>query len=91
MTTTTVLRRVRIARGLSTVELAAAADISRMTLWRLETGQQAGCHARTSYGLERILGVPFEVLILPDKKNAADPKASGAGVLTTSATTPKES
>ncbi|MCW2983501.1 MAG: hypothetical protein JWR63_1071 [Conexibacter sp.] len=88
---TTVLRRARISRGLSTVALTRAAGISRMTLWRLETGRQSGCQPLTRVGLERALGLPFDVLILPDTTNAATPEGDGAGVLTTPATTPEAS
>ena len=88
---TTVLRRVRISRGMSTVALASTAGISRMTLWRLETGRQSTCQPRTRVGIERTLGLPFDVLVMPDTMNAAALADDGAGALTASATTPKAS
>jgi transcriptional regulator with XRE-family HTH domain len=86
-TTPTVLRRIRQARGLSAVDLSAAVPCSRMTLWRIESGQKRDVRPRIRVGLERALGVPFDVLAAPDTKNAAIPKDDGAGVPSTSTTT----
>lgn len=75
--TTTILRRLRLERGYSSRALAAEVGVTHPVILRLERVGQ-GCHPRTRAGLVRALGVPFDVLMMPDTTNAADHKADGA-------------
>jgi transcriptional regulator with XRE-family HTH domain len=78
-TVNTVLRRVRLAHGMTQRELASAVGASQPTIHRLERGLQRGARPRTVVRLERVLGVPLDVLLLPDHTNGAAPKDDAAG------------
>jgi transcriptional regulator with XRE-family HTH domain len=81
----TILKRLRLERGLSSRALAASVGVSHVTILRLERGISAG-HPSTRAALARVMGVPIDVLLLPDTTNAVAPADDGAGV---PATTPE--
>lgn len=85
----TVLRRLRTQRGYSLRDLASEVGVSHVTIRNIEQG--AGCHPRTRVALERVMGVPFDVLRLPDTTNAVALSDDGAGANRTPATTPEAS
>lgn len=60
----TVLRRLRLQRGYSLRELAAEVGVSHVTIHNVEQG--CGCRPRTRVALERVMGVPYDVLTLND-------------------------
>jgi transcriptional regulator with XRE-family HTH domain len=83
----TILKRLRLERGMSSRALAASVGVSHVTILRLERGVSTG-HPRTRAALARAMGVPVDVLLLPDTKNGDAPKDAAAGVATTPVTTP---
>jgi transcriptional regulator with XRE-family HTH domain len=84
----TILKRLRLERGLSSRALGRKVGVSHVTITRLERGISQG-HPSTRAELSRVLGVPIDILLLPDTKNAADPKIDGAKAATSPATTPE--
>lgn len=85
-----VLRNMRLRKGWNMDRVAAAAGISRTTLYHLERGAIAHPRAATLYKLARALGVPIERLqpgvsnrgpeearLFP-KSRASDPKVETA-------------
>lgn len=63
----TILRRLRLQRGLSTRALAELVGVSNVTISNLERGLSKG-HPSTRASLARVMGVPIDVLLTPDTK-----------------------
>lgn len=79
----TLLHRLRLERGYSTRALAAEVGVSGPTIHHIEHGRRPTPHPRTCAALERVMGLPLDVLLMPDTTNAADPVgADGAGTKT---------
>ena len=82
--THTFLRRARFAAGMSAIELAAAVPCSRMTLYRIEHNLYGrdGAQPRVRVGLERVLGISYDLLAAPDTQTQNDPAllSEAAGV-----------
>lgn len=76
----TLLYRLRIERGYSLRDLADEVGVcSYATLSRIERGHTQTPHPRTRAALARVLGVPFDVLTLPDNANAAADRKADDG------------
>jgi transcriptional regulator with XRE-family HTH domain len=82
----TILRRLRLQRGLSSRALADLVGCTHPTILAIESGRRTNSHPRTRHALEQALGVPFDVLLLPDTTNAAALTDDGAAA---PATTPE--
>jgi transcriptional regulator with XRE-family HTH domain len=63
----TILHHLRLERGLSSRALASEVGVSHVTITRLERGLSQG-HPSTRAALARVMGVPIDVLLLPDTK-----------------------
>jgi transcriptional regulator with XRE-family HTH domain len=63
----TILQRLRLERGLSSRALGREVGVSHVTITRLERGLSQG-HPRTRAALARVMGVPIDVLLMPDTK-----------------------
>lgn len=61
----TILKRLREERGYSARALGLEVGVSHVTILNLENGISRG-HPRTRAGVARVLGVPIDVLLLPD-------------------------
>jgi transcriptional regulator with XRE-family HTH domain len=70
----TVLRRLRLERGLSTRALGELVGVSNVTISNLERGRSQG-QPRTRASLTRAMGVPVDVLLMPDTTNEKTPTA----------------
>lgn len=86
---TTALNRLRLARGQSLRQLAADVGCSYETIRRLERGHTTEAFPSTRVALERVLGVPYEVLIAPLNDNG-DARQNVAVTAVTTAKSPSE-
>jgi transcriptional regulator with XRE-family HTH domain len=65
----TILKRLRLERGLSTRALGEQVGVSNVTIGNLERGLSQG-HPSTRAALARVMGVPIDVLLT--KTNGRD-------------------
>jgi transcriptional regulator with XRE-family HTH domain len=81
---TTILRRLRLERGLTLRETADLVGTSHVTIYNLERGESNG-RPRTRAALARAFDIPADVLLMVDTttKNGAEPKPDAAGVTPT--------
>lgn len=91
----TTMHRLRLARGQSLRQLAAAiGSLSYETVRRVELGR-TNVGARTRYAIEQHFGLPLETLAAPltapGSMNAATPEGSGAEVPDPPVTKPEAS
>jgi len=85
---TTLLRRMRLARGQSCRQLGEEAGVSHATIHRLETGFTKAGRPSTRARLAAVLGVPIEVLLMPDPEHGKTGPKPGLEVATTMTATP---
>lgn len=85
---TTVLKRMRLARGQSCRQLGEEVGVSHATIHRLETGFTRGGRPETRARLAAVLGVPIEVLLMPEPGHGKTGPKPGLEVATTLTTTP---
>jgi transcriptional regulator with XRE-family HTH domain len=79
---TTALHRLRLARGQSLRQLAADVGCSYETIRRIEHGCSTDARPSTRVALERVLGVPFDVLTAPLNTNGGAPRNAAASLTT---------
>ena len=83
----TAIYSLRLARGQSLRQLSADVGISYEAIRRIEGGR-TNVRPSTRVALERVFGLPFEVLIAPVNTNSA-PKDAAAAVTAATARKPR--
>jgi transcriptional regulator with XRE-family HTH domain len=73
----TILKRLRLERGLSSRALGEQIGTSHVTVTRLERGLSQG-HPSTRAALARVMGVPVDVLLQP-VQNEDDRRSKSTG------------
>lgn len=81
--TPTLLRRLRLERGMSARDLAARCGVSHPTILAYENGRTRRGRPRNRARLAAVMGLPIDMLLMPDPNADGRAEARPSEVATT--------